>query len=261
MVARICEQLGVPHAILTARMAGSPRPRSRSGRVASAIGCSAFGPRSAGSTRSPPPTMPTTRPKPCSCVSPAASGVRGLAGNARPRSVSPGAACPPAPPAARLAPRRARADLRRCRARARPPTRAIEDEQFERVRVRRALAAPTGSIPSAVRPAPPTSPTPTPPSIGRSKQEWARARPRKARQHHLSALATCRAKSSAASSPARFAGSRPKATPIRAAVSSTAWSRRSADGGTATLRGVLCRGGAEWHFVPAPNRTRPVDKF
>jgi len=33
------------------------------------------------------------------------------------------------------------------------------------------------------------------------------------------------------------------------------------DGGTATLRGVLCRGGAEWHFVPSPNRTRPVDKF
>ncbi len=34
-----------------------------------------------------------------------------------------------------------------------------------------------------------------------------------------------------------------------------------AQGGTATLRGVLCRGGAEWHFVPSPNRTRPVDNF
>jgi tRNA(Ile)-lysidine synthase len=33
------------------------------------------------------------------------------------------------------------------------------------------------------------------------------------------------------------------------------------DGGTATLRGVLCRGGREWRFVPSPNRTRPVDKF
>ena len=33
-----------------------------------------------------------------------------------------------------------------------------------------------------------------------------------------------------------------------------------ADGGTATLRGVLCRGGPDWHFVPSPNRTRPVDK-
>jgi len=32
------------------------------------------------------------------------------------------------------------------------------------------------------------------------------------------------------------------------------------DGGTATLRGVLCRGGADWNFVPSPNRTRPVDK-
>lgn len=30
-------------------------------------------------------------------------------------------------------------------------------------------------------------------------------------------------------------------------------------GGQATLRGVLCRGGAEWRFIPAPNRTRPVD--
>jgi len=26
------------------------------------------------------------------------------------------------------------------------------------------------------------------------------------------------------------------------------------DGGTATLRGVLCRGGAEWHFTRAPQR-------
>jgi tRNA(Ile)-lysidine synthase len=34
-----------------------------------------------------------------------------------------------------------------------------------------------------------------------------------------------------------------------------------ADGGTATLRGVLCRGGAEWQFVPSPNRTRPVDNL
>jgi len=34
-----------------------------------------------------------------------------------------------------------------------------------------------------------------------------------------------------------------------------------ADGGTATLRGVLCRGSAEWQFVPSPNRTRPVDNL
>ena len=32
-------------------------------------------------------------------------------------------------------------------------------------------------------------------------------------------------------------------------------------GDSATLRGVLCRGGVEWHFVPSPNRTRPVDNF
>jgi tRNA(Ile)-lysidine synthase len=31
------------------------------------------------------------------------------------------------------------------------------------------------------------------------------------------------------------------------------------NGESGTLRGVLCRGGAEWHFVPSPNRTRPVD--
>jgi|KBSSwiStaDraftv2_1062776.scaffolds.fasta_scaffold96539_2 tRNA(Ile)-lysidine synthase len=29
-------------------------------------------------------------------------------------------------------------------------------------------------------------------------------------------------------------------------------------GGKATLRGVICKGGAEWRFVPAPKRTRPV---
>jgi tRNA(Ile)-lysidine synthase len=32
-----------------------------------------------------------------------------------------------------------------------------------------------------------------------------------------------------------------------------------ADGGTATLRGVKCSGGAEWTFIPARQRTRPVD--
>ena len=34
-----------------------------------------------------------------------------------------------------------------------------------------------------------------------------------------------------------------------------------ASGKTATLRGVLCSGGPEWRFVPAPNRTRPVDNL
>ena len=34
-----------------------------------------------------------------------------------------------------------------------------------------------------------------------------------------------------------------------------------ANGKKATLRGVLCSGGEEWRFVPAPNRTRPVDNF
>ena len=34
-----------------------------------------------------------------------------------------------------------------------------------------------------------------------------------------------------------------------------------ADGGTATLRGVLCSGGREWQFVPAAHRTRPVDNL
>ena len=32
-----------------------------------------------------------------------------------------------------------------------------------------------------------------------------------------------------------------------------------ANGGKATLRGVLCSGGETWRFVPAPNRTRRVD--
>jgi len=34
-----------------------------------------------------------------------------------------------------------------------------------------------------------------------------------------------------------------------------------AAGKKATLRGVLCSGGEEWSFVPAPNRTGPVDNF
>jgi tRNA(Ile)-lysidine synthase len=34
-----------------------------------------------------------------------------------------------------------------------------------------------------------------------------------------------------------------------------------ASGRKATLRGVLCSGGEKWRFVPAPNRTRPVDNL
>jgi tRNA(Ile)-lysidine synthase len=34
-----------------------------------------------------------------------------------------------------------------------------------------------------------------------------------------------------------------------------------ASGGKSTLRGVLCSGGETWRFVPAPNRTRPVDNL
>ena len=34
-----------------------------------------------------------------------------------------------------------------------------------------------------------------------------------------------------------------------------------ASGRKATLRGVLCSGGNEWRFIPAPNRTRPVDNM
>jgi len=34
-----------------------------------------------------------------------------------------------------------------------------------------------------------------------------------------------------------------------------------AGGGKSTLRGVLCSGGETWRFVPAPNRTRPVDNL
>jgi tRNA(Ile)-lysidine synthase len=32
-------------------------------------------------------------------------------------------------------------------------------------------------------------------------------------------------------------------------------------GRAATLRGVHCRGGAEWRFIPAPKRTRPADNM
>ena len=32
-------------------------------------------------------------------------------------------------------------------------------------------------------------------------------------------------------------------------------------GGKATLRGVLCSGGEQWRFIPAPNRTRPRDNL
>lgn len=32
-------------------------------------------------------------------------------------------------------------------------------------------------------------------------------------------------------------------------------------GRTVTLRGVLCSGGETWRFIPAPNRTRPVDNL
>ena len=136
-----------------------------------------------------------------------------------------------------------------------------EDEQYERVRVRRALAEADWLDPPAL--------AASAAHLGEAEtalewavqQEWARAVTER-RAELLYRLTDA---------PAEI-----RRRIVSRAVTSLATEGEGADlrgreldrllkeldaGRTATLRGVLCRGGETWRFVPAPVRTRPVDNL
>jgi tRNA(Ile)-lysidine synthase len=136
-----------------------------------------------------------------------------------------------------------------------------EDEQFERIRVRRALAEADWLDPQALASSAANLGQAEAALEWATEQEWTRA----------------------VTSGAREVLYRPANTPaeiqrriISRAVCQLATEGEGADlrgrkldrllsvlagGGKATLRGVFCCGGETWRFVPAPDRTRPVDNL
>ena len=113
MVAALCQRLGVPHAILTVAWAEKPetaiqeRARNARYRLARRLGEGARASR-----RLPSRTMSMTRPKPSSCGSPGAPGSRDLP-ECGSIAAAPGGDAASASAAARLAPQRIGAIVRR----------------------------------------------------------------------------------------------------------------------------------------------------
>lgn len=256
MVADVCSGLAVPHAVLTAAWADKPttaiQERAREKRYCLLAGWASDRQLDAIATahhlddQAETLLMRLAR----------GAGVRGLAG-IRPASTVPGAAMPLLRPLLGWR----RAELERIVAcaglhPARDPSN--EDEQFERVRIRRALAESDWLEPESLAASAANLRDADAALDWAADQEWARAvneGPAEILYH-------------AADTPPE----------IRRRIASRALSRLAtegagaglrgreldrllwvlAGGGRSTLRGVLCIGGETWRFVAAPNRTRPV---
>jgi tRNA(Ile)-lysidine synthase len=255
MVGRICERLGVPHAILTARWDGPPstaiQERARAERYRLLGGWAVDRNLSAVATahhlndQAETFVMRLAR----------GAGVRGLAGM-RPKARVPGSDVPLIRPLLSWR----RSELERICADAgvdavADPSNA--DEQFERIRVRRALA----------------------------DADWLDSQSLAASAAHLAEAdaalrwATGQEWDRAVTADESGIIYRPDAAPpeiqrrvVTRAIASLATEGHGAElrgqeldrlletlakGGQATLRGVLCSGGGQWRFIPAPNRTRP----
>jgi tRNA(Ile)-lysidine synthase len=136
-----------------------------------------------------------------------------------------------------------------------------DDEQFERIRIRRALAEADWLDPQALASSAANLGEADAALEWATEQEWARA-----------------VTSRAAEILYRPADAPPEIQRrlVSRAISDLATEGDGADlrgreldrllcilgsGGRSTLRGVLCSGGETWRFVPAPNRTRPVDNL
>ena len=184
------------------------------------------------------------------------SGVRGLAG-IRPRSVSPGAHIRLVRPL--LGWRRAELE-QVCLVAGLEPVAdpSNQDERFERVRVRRALAALDWLDAGAVAHSAAIL------ADADAALDWATRIEWDERVQEKRGSISYRPEDAPAEIVRRVVGRairklategefEPRGTELSHLVSTLL------AGGTGTLRGVRCRGGAEWHFVPSPNRTRPVD--
>ena len=251
MVGRVCEQLGVPHAILTARWSEVPetaiQERARQQRYlllgywAEERGLDAIVTAHHAEDQAETLIMRLAR----------GSGVKGLAGM-RPRSVSPGAHVRLARPL--LGWRRAELQQVCAAAGVTPATDpSNHDDRFERVRVRRALAALDWLDAGAVAQSAANLADADAALDWAMKEEWVRSvqekrdhiiyRPSEAPAEIIRRIVSRAIRRLATEGDRDPRG--PELTRLVAALS---------DGGTSTLRGVQCRGGAEWHFEKAPTR-------
>lgn len=258
MVAELCDRLGVRHAILTARWPEVPKTaiqeRARYQRYmllgywAEEQGLDAIVTAHHAEDQAETLLMRLAR----------GAGVRGLAGM-RPKSVTPGAHVRLVRPL--LGWRRTELE-ELCRAAGVSPISdpSNQDEKFERVRVRRAIAGLDWLDAGAVAQSAANLADADAALDWAMKEEWTRAVYEKRdsiayRPSDLPAEIVRRIVGRAIRKLATEGDRDPRGPELTRLVATLA------GGGTATLRGVLCRGGSEWRFVPSPNRTRPVDNL
>ena len=257
-VARLCDDLNVRHAILTARWSELPetaiQERARNQRYrllgywAEERGLDAIVTAHHAEDQAETLLMRLAR----------GSGVTGLAAM-RPRSVSPGAHVRLVRPL--LGWRRAELE-QICSAAGVTPLAdpSNEDERFERVRVRRALQSLDWLGADAVAQSAANLADADAALDWAMKNEWARAVQEKRgsivyRPSDAPAEIVRRVVARAVRRLATEGDRDPRGPELTRLVAALV------KGDTATLRGVRCRGGDEWHFVPSPNRTRPVDNL
>ena len=258
MVARVCGELGIEHSILTARWTELPetaiQERARNQRYrllgywAEERGLDALATAHHAEDQAETLLMRLAR----------GAGVKGLAG-IRPRSVSPGAHVRLLRPLLGWH----RAELEQvCSSAGVTPAQdpSNHDQRFERVRVRRALAELEWLDPAAVAHSASNLADADVALDWAMRAEWDRSvtEKRGSITYRPSGVPAEIVRRIVARAIRRLAteGDRdprgPELTRLVAALSG---------GETATLRGVRCSGGAEWRFVPLPNRTRPVDNL
>ena len=258
MVAQVCERLDVRHAILVTRWSELPesaiQERARKERYlllgywAEERGLDALVTAHHAEDQAETVMMRLAR----------GAGVKGLAG-IRPRSVSPGAHIRLIRPLLEWR----RSELEQiCNAAGVSPVADPSnlDEKFERVRVRRSLAALEWLDAGAVAQSATILADADAALDWAMKEEWDRSVHEKRgsivyRPSDVPDEIVRRIVGRALRRLATEGDREPRGPELTRLVATLA------AGETATLRGVQCRGGPEWHFVPSPNRTRPVDNF
>ena len=256
MVARVCEQLDVRHAILAARWSELPesaiQERARKERYlllgywAEERGLDAIVTAHHAEDQAETVLMRLAR----------GAGVRGLAG-IRPRSISPGAHVRLIRPL--LGWRRSQLE-RVCGDAGVTPVAdpSNQDERFERVRVRRSLSGLDWLDSGAVALSAANLADADAALDWAMKEEWTRSVQEKRgnivyRPSEVPVEIVRRLVARAIRRLATEGDREPRGPELTRLVTALS------NGETATLRGVQCRGGTEWHFIPSPNRTRPVD--